>query len=450
LAMGHNFISLSNFFLDHFPGYNKFRTVSMTLYIAELTMPLLAFMALKQVYDGTLDNKQFLFAFKWSLGIAGGLSLIFLLFGGAMFSFSGEVDNMLISKGYNQILDALRDDRKSMLKADSLRSLIYILLSAGALIAFYFKKLKPSYFIAILGLLIVTDMWVVNKRYMNNNQFVSDLKADKPFTPSTADKQILRDKALDYRVYNLTVSPFNDGSTSYFHKSIGGYHGAKMRRYQELIDEHINKETNDLIAEFNSKKSFDSIQLAMSKLNVLNMLNTKYIIYNPDAAPLININALGNAWFVDDIQFAQNADAEIAALGNFNPSRTAVVDKRFKKYVEGFTPSKDTTGTIVLNEYLPNKLVYKSDAKSSKIAVFSEIYYPKGWNVTIDGQKKDHFRADYVLRAMVIPAGTHEIVFSFKPRMFDIGKKVDLASSLLIILAFIGWVAFEIKAKLKE
>lgn len=431
LAMGNNFISLSNFFLDHFPGYNKFRTVSMILYIAELTMPLLAFMALKQVYDETLNKQQFLFSLKWSLGIAGGISLIFLLFGGAIFNFAGEVDAQLTSSGWPaQLLDAFRDDRKAMLKSDSLRSLIYILLSAGALYAFFIKKLKPHYFIIILGLLIVTDMWVVNKRYMNNKQFVSDVKADKPFTPSAADLQIFKDKTLDYRVFNLTVSPFNDGSTSYYHKSLGGYHGAKMRRYQELIDEHISK----------------------GNMAVLNMLNTRYVIQQGETGPVAQFNpaALGNVWFVDTVQFVPNADAEIAALNSFNPSLKAIVDKRFASSLEGFTPSNDTTGSIHLIEYQPNKLVYKSDTKNPKIAVFSEIYYPKGWSVTVDGKKHDHFRADYVLRAMVVPAGVHEIVFTFKPKMFEVGKKIDLASSMLIILTFIGWIAIEIKKRVKE
>ena len=431
LAMGSNLMTLSNFFLDYFPAYNKFRTVSMILYIAELTMPLLAFMALKEVYEGSLNRQQFMNAFKWSLGIVGGILFFFLLFGGVVFNFSGEIDNQLTASGWPaQLLEAFRDDRKAMLKADALRSLIYILLSAGALYAFFIKKLKPYSFVAILGLLIITDMWVVNKRYMNNNQFVSVAKAAKPITPTAADLQILKDKTLDYRVYNLTVNPFSDGTTSYFHKSLGGYHGAKMRRYQDLIEEHISK----------------------GNMAVLNMLNTRYVIQQGESGPVAHFNpqALGCVWFVDTVQFVPNADAELASLHNFNPQRTAIVDKRFKKSLEGFTPSQDTTGNISLIDYKPNRLVYKSDTKSQKIAVFSEIYYPKGWIVTVDGKTQDHFRANYVLRAMVVPAGVHEIVFSFKPKMFDIGKKVDLAASLLIILAFFGWVAIEIKNKLKE
>jgi len=345
-----------------------------------------------------------------------------------MFSFSGEIDSQLLSSGWpNQLLEAFKDDRKSMLKADSLRSLIYILLTAGALFAFFIKKLKSQYFIAILGLLIVTDMWVVNKRYMNNDSFVAERKIENPFTPTAADLQILQDKTLNYRVFNLTVSPFNDGSTSYFHKSLGGYHGAKMRRYQELIDEHISK----------------------GNVAVFNMLNTRYIIQQGESGPVAQFNpgALGNAWFVDTVQIVQNADEEIHALSDFNPLRKAIVDQRFKKYLDNISPVNDTLGTIKLVDYKPNKLVYKSETQSQKVAVFSEIYYEKGWKVTIDGKPQDHFRANYVLRAMIVPEGSHEIIFTFEPKMFEIGKNIDLASSLLILLAFLGWVGFEVKRK---
>lgn len=434
LAMGNNFNLLTNFFLDHFPGYNKFRTVSMILYIAEVTMPLLAFMALKQIYEETLDKKQFMYAFKWSAGIVGSILLFFMIFGGVIFNFRGAIDGQLSAMGWpDQMLSAFREDRKSMLRADAIRSLIYVILAAGALYAFFIKKLKPAYFIAILGVLILLDMWVVDKRYMSNKQFVKDVQVEKPFTPSAADLQILKDPALDYRVLNVTDglnAAFNDASTSYFHKSLGGYHGAKLRRYQDIIDQHISK----------------------GNMAVLNMLNTRYVIQQGESGPVVNFNpnALGNAWFVDSIQIAPNADAEIAALNNINPARKAIVDKRFKQYLEGLTTTNDTTGTITLVDYKPNKLVYKSSTSSPKLAVFAEIYYPKGWVVTVDGQVTDHFRANYILRAMVVPAGSHEIVFTFKPKMYEVGRKIDLASSLLILLVFIGWIGFEAKKKFTE
>lgn len=434
LAMGSHFMSLTSFFLDYFPGYNKFRTVTMILFIAEVTMPLLAFMALKQLYDGALDKKQFIIAFKWALGIPCAILLFFLLFGGAIFDFKGLVDSQLASAGWPEaMLDAFRDDRKSMLKADALRSLIYILLSAGALYAFYNKKLKPYYFVGILGLLILADMWVVNKRYMSNKRFVSDVQVEKPFTPTAADLEILKDPTLNYRVLDLSDglgAAFNDATASYFHKSLGGYHGAKLRRYQELVDLHI----------------------ARGNMAVLNMLNTRYVIQQGEAGPMAQFNpqAMGNAWFVDSVQIASNADAEIAALNNFNPASKAIVDMRFSHNLEGLSTTYDTIGTINLVKYEPNRLVYSSDANSTKVAVFSEIYYPRGWTVTVDGQDAEHFRANYILRAMVVPAGKHEIVFSFKPKMYGIGKGIDLASSLLLILLFVGWIAFELKKVLKE
>jgi len=406
----------------------------MILYIAEFTMPLLAFMALKQIYEETLDKKQFIYAFKWSAGIVGSILLFFMIFGGVIFNFRGAIDSQLSAMGWpDQMLSAFREDRKSMLRADAIRSLIYVILAAGALYAFFIKKLKPAYFIAILGVLILLDMWVVDKRYMSNKQFVKDVQVEKPFTPSAADLQILKDPALDYRVLNVTDglnAAFNDASTSYFHKSLGGYHGAKLRRYQDIIDQHISK----------------------GNMAVLNMLNTRYVIQQGESGPVVNFNpnALGNAWFVDSIQIAPNADAEIAALNNINPARKAIVDKRFKQYLEGLTTTNDTTGTITLVDYKPNKLVYKSSTSSPKLAVFSEIYYPKGWVVTVDGKVSDHFRANYVLRAMVVPAGSHEIVFTFKPKMYEVGKKIDLASSLLILLVFIGWIGFEVKKKFAE
>ncbi|RPH31364.1 MAG: hypothetical protein EHM93_13840 [Bacteroidales bacterium] len=435
LAMGHNFKALTYFFLDYFPGYNKFRSVTMINYIAEFTMPFLGFIALKKLYDNELDKTAVIKSLKWALGIVGGICLFFLLFGGGIFDFVSASDQQLKqSLGFpDELINALRSDRASMLKADALRSLIYILLAAGALYAFFIKKIKPYYFIAVLGLLIVADMWVVNKRYMTNDKFVSQEKVQKPFTPTSADLQILKDPTLDFRVLDLSSglgSAFNDATASYYHKSLGGYHGAKMRRYQELVDEHIAK----------------------GNMAVLNMLNTRYVIQQGESGPIAQFNpqTMGNVWFVDTVQIVPNADAEIAALNNFNPATKAIVDSRFKKCIESFSPSNDTTGSIHLTEYFPNRLVYKSDTRTQKVAVFSEIYYQKGWIVTVDGKEQDHFRANYVLRAMVVPAGKHEIVFTFKPKMFEVGKSIDLASSLLIILVFMGWLAFEVKKMLKE
>ncbi|MGE0077769.1 MAG: YfhO family protein [Bacteroidales bacterium] len=421
LSWGDHFNSLTNLFLNYFPAYNKFRTVSMILVIAEFTMPFLGFLALKEIYDGKVNNTDFMKSFKWSVGITGGLCVLFLLLGKGMFNFTGSIDDQLISSGWPQeIINAIKQDRANLLWNDSLRSLIFVLIGAGLVFAFFKKKLKPAHFIIALGLFITVDLWVVNKRYMDNKNFVTPQMAEAPFNASEADKMILADKSLDFRVFNLTVSPFNDASTSYFHKSLGGYHGAKMRRYQDLIEKH----------------------LSTGNMAVMNMLNTKYLIQSSKNGPIAmeNPGALGNVWFVDSLKIVNNADEEIAALNHFNPKKTAIVDKRFESMLKGFTPTTDSTGFIKLEEYKPNKLIYSSSCNENRIAVFSEIYYAKGWKVTIDGTPAEHFRANYVLRSMVIPKGNHKIEFVFDPKMWYVGRNIDLASSLLILLIFAGWI----------
>jgi hypothetical protein len=431
LAMGHNFKPLTNLFLDFFPGYNKFRTVSMILYIAEFTMPFIGFLALKRLWDGAVSKDTFHKALKWSVGIVGGICLFFFLLGGSIFDFSALVDQQLQSSGWPaELLNALRDDRRAMLRTDAFRSLVFTLVTASALLAFYTRKLKPQYFVVALGLLVITDMWPVNKRYLKNDNFVSPRKVQEPFSPTAADMQILQDKSLSYRVFNMTVSPFNDASTSYFHKSIGGYHGAKLRRYQEVIDQHLSR----------------------GNMAVFNMLNTKYFIQQGQKGPVAQLNqeALGNCWFVDSVRFVGNADEELDALTGFDPRRVAIVDERFRPLLATFTPATDTSDRIVLEEYYPNRLVYKSTSHTNRLAVFSEIYYPKGWTVSIDGQPAEHFRANYILRAMTIPAGEHRVEFRFEPAMFRVGKNIDFACSLIIILSFAGWVFVELKKWIKE
>ena len=265
--------------------------------------------------------------------------------------------------------------------------------------------------IIIVGMLIVSDMWVVNKRYLNDDNFKSKRKVTQPYTPSLADQQILNDKDPNFRVYNTTVSPFNDASTSYYHKSIGGYHGAKLRKYQELIENHISK----------------------GNIQVLNMLNTKYFIVNSQNGPMaqLNTDALGNAWFVSDIIKVENADSEIAKLSEINTSNQVVVDERYE------SPSAlttDSTATIQLISYKANHLIYESNTQSEQFAVFSEIYYDKGWNAYIDGELASYVRANYVLRAMAIPAGSHTIEFKFEPATYYTGERVSLASSIALLL----------------
>ena len=345
--------------------------------------------------------------------------------GGTLFHFEAEMDQMYIEAGYPQeLFAAIRTDRAALLRADAFRSLIFVLLGAGSIFAFQYKKIKPAYFIAILGILIVTDMWVVNRRYLNNDNFETMSKVEVPFAPTSADQQILADSTLYFRVFNLTVSPFNDASTSYFHKSIGGYHGAKLRRYQEIINEHLTKQNQD----------------------VIDMLNTRYIINRrgEGIVALQNPNVRGNAWFVENYRLVENADEEIAALNNFNPAKEAIVDKRFSEFVpEQKLSPVDSTDFIELTSYSANKLEYKYKASANRFTVFSDIYYPKGWTAYVDGEKTDHFRVNYILRAMILPEGEHEVTFEFKPKMFSAGYTIDLVSSLLLIIVTLTWVALD-------
>jgi hypothetical protein len=427
LAWGKNFQPFTDFFLHYFPGYNKFRAVSMTLVIAEITIPLMAFVALNEVFRQNFKKADILKALKLSVYIVGGFALLFVILPGLFFNFSGPND-VSYSRSFPQwLMDALILDRKSMLRIDALRSLIFILLSAGVIWAFIKGKLKKTYVFVLITLFIVVDMWPVNKRYLDNDDFVNKSRMEKPYQPTKADQLILKDKDPNYRVLNLTVDPFADASTSYFHKSIGGYHGAKLRRYQELYEHQIQQDFN---------------------IQVLNMLNTRYIIQpDQDNRPSVtpNMGALGNAWFVPEIKTVDNADEELAALTDFDPAETAVVDRRFEKYLEGFTPQVDSVAAIRLIEYQPNDLKYQSNTKKDQLAVFSEIYYDKGWNAYVDGEKVPHFRVNYVLRAMIVPAGKHLIEFKFEPRVYEVGEKISFASSLLLILIVLGYAGMEIR-----
>jgi len=411
LAWGRNFLFLSEWFINYFPLYNKFRVVSMILVIAELTIPLLGILALKEWIAGESTPEQKKKALTYALGIAGGFALFFTLLPGAFFSFESPMDSGLPE----WLTAALHADRQSLLRNDALRSLIFVALTAGLLWAFFKNKIKAGHVCVLLSLLALADMWPVNKRYINNDHFVTRREVREPIKATAADLQILQDKDPNYRVLNLTVDPFNDATTSYFHKSIGGYHGAKMERFQEII-EH---------------------QIAKNNMGVLNMLNTKYLIVpdeqgNPVASR--NPGALGAAWTVDTLLMADNADQEMAALTNLNPAVQAVVDRRFAQNLQGFSPNADSTASVQLTSYQPNELTYSFTSKNPECVVFSEIYYPEGWKAYLDGEEAPHFRANYILRAMIVPAGNHQIVFRFKPMHYFMGERIALAGSVLLVV----------------
>lgn len=430
LAWGKNFMPLTDFFLDYFPGYNKFRAVSMILVIAEFTMPLLGVLALKKIISNELEKKELFKALKISLGIVGGLLLIFAIVPSMFFNFSAPSDQQYLAQGAKDFINAIRSDRETLLQKDAFRSLVFVILSVISILAYYYKKINKNTVYIIFALLFIIDLWPIDKRYLNNDDFISKRKEKEAFTPTQADLQIMQDKSPDYRVFNATVSTFNDASTSYFHKSIGGYHGAKLRRYQELIDHQISKQN----------------------MAVLNMLNTKYfIIPTKKQGPVVqmNPNALGNAWFVKDVKYVNNADEEIDALTNFNPAELAVVDVRFKNELNGFKQG-DNSGTIKLDKYEPNDLIYSSSAGGNRLAVFSEIYYAKGWNAYIDGKLTPHLRVNYVLRALMIPKGEHKIEFKFEPTAYDTGNTLELISSILLLLVILGILFLEFKSLKKE
>lgn len=441
LSWGRNFMPLTEFFLHYLPGYNKFRAVSMILVIADLAIPLLGILALKEIIEKPqiLRDKQKFFYI--SLGLTGGLALIFYIMPQVFFSFLSGLEQSAIAEQrmstpaeqltqFDALIYNLELARISIFKADAIRSVLFIAIAAALLWLYSRGKVNRLIVTAGIIVLIAADMIPIAHRYLNNDNFVSKSLVNNPYQPTEANKLIMKDTDPNFRVFNMTVSTFQEGSTSYFHKSIGGYHGAKLRRYQELIENHLSKRNDQ----------------------VLNMLNTKYFIgMGQDRQPVVQINmgALGHAWFVEDHEIVANADEEIAALTAFFPEKTAIIDQRFSANLEGFTHAVDSNARIELTEYQPNKLKYSSQAASDQLAVFSEIYYDKGWNAYLDGEKVPHFRVNYVLRAMIVPAGNHEIEFRFEPKVFAVGEKVSFAGSLLLILMLVGFAATELWKKLK-
>ena len=420
LAWGKNFMPLTELFLDFFPGYNKFRAVSMILIVAEFTLPLLAFLALNNFIFSDTDKLSKQKSLKNAFFITASITLLFALVPNIFFDFIGVNDSMLASNGWP--VEALQSDRASMLSNDAWRSFFFILLAFLSLFFFLKHKVSSNNVILIFAVLLLFDMWTINKRYLNDSHFIRSSKVKIPYKASQADNFILSDNDPNFRVFNQSVSTFNDASTSYFHKSIGGYHGAKLKRYQELIDSHISK----------------------GNMQVLNMLNTKYFILQNGKVNR-NPNVLGNAWFIKDTKIVENADDEILALNNFDASSIAIIDKRFKSLIKEF--SSDSLSSIKLDEYQPNYLKYSSSSKENQIAVFSEVYYDKGWNSYIDGELVSHFRANYILRAMNIPKGNHTIEFRFEPEIFKIGERISLASSILLIFSLIFVSVRELKLK---
>ncbi len=457
LAWGNNFMFLTDFFLDYVPGYNKFRTVSMTLVIAELIIPLMAILGLYKIYKEPGIFKLKSRAFYVSFGLTGGLLILFYLIPDTFFEFIktseyGQFRNFEQSGATPQQVSDIRNNletaRISIFRQDTLRSLLMILLGVAGLWLFSINKLKKQFFVIWIIAVIMIDLVPVNWRYLNDDNFTRKSQVERPYKKTPADEMILADKELYFRVLNLTVSTFNDASTSYFHKSIGGYHGAKLKKYQELIEFHIQPSMSRIIDEINNNagKNLDRI---LADEAVLNMLNTKYLILNPNSAPYLNNHALGNAWFVKNLKVVENADAEIFALENFDAANTAVIRQKFVDKVSKTSFSKDTNAVIQLTDYSPRQLNFISSNPEPGFAVFSDIYYDKGWKVFIDGQEQEHVRVNYLLRGMEIPAGDHEIEFRFEPQSYYISQAIMLVGSIILLIVVLGGFFFETRRYLK-
>ncbi len=460
LSWGKNFMGFTNFFLDYIPGYDKFRAVSMTLVIAEITMPLLGFLGLAELMkdpDGFQKNVK---KFYIALGITAGICLLFYLAPKTFFSFlsQGEAEQFAaMSKGkdgavYAQFASQLENVRVAIFRKDALRSLLFIILAAVPLFLYGKGKLKGQIAFPILAVLVLVDMFPIDKRYLNNDKFVSKEQYSKPFTASAADQYILNDNDLDFRVADITKDMFNDASTCYFHKSLGGYSGAKLRRYQDVISQYLGSELNQL----RGAKTAQDLMLSLSQQKVINMLNTKYVIFNPNAQPFPNANALGNAWVVNDIRWVSTPNEEIDAIAETNLAHAAIINREFAQQVGNYQLTDSIVPEITLEDYQPNKLCYKFRGASTGatdanyLVVFSEIWTEKGWKMYVDGQEQPLLRANYILRAALIPGGEHNIVMEYAPKAYKVGNTVSFVSSLIMILGLIGALIYTFKPKKEE
>lgn len=434
LSFGKNFPLISDLFFEYFPMYNKFRAVESILALVGLMVPVLAMLAIKEAQESTYDQKTLVKKLTIAAGITGGFALLVAIMPTAFFSFTSSTHAQMVqvltqmlenNAGMAQSIgNALIADRVDIARADALRSLLFIAIAYGLIWAFLTKKLNVQTAVILLGLAILVDMWQVDRRYLNNSNFASKSDVNNHFQPRDVDTFIMADKDPDFRVLDLSISTFQDASASQFHKTVGGYHAAKLKRYQELIDNQFSKSINQ---------------------DVLDMLNTKYLITqdpkNGSYKMQRNPTAAGHAWIVQNVQFAKDADEEMKAISSFDPKKEAIVDVRYKSLIDTKKVGADPTAFIKLDSYHPDHLVYSYSAPRDVIAVFSEIYYDKGWNMYVDEVKKPYFRADYVLRAAQLEAGNHKVEFKFEPVSYYMGEKISLAGSLLL-LAGLGFAFY--------
>ena len=446
LSWGKNFMGLTDFFIDYIPMYNKFRAVSSILVIAEFTIPLLAILTLKEILTKPELLKEKLKYIYISFGLTGGLALLFAIAPRLFFptyipgNEMAALQNALPADQLSPIIANLEEMRVHLFTSDAWRSFFIVTIGTLLLLAYNAKKLKATWTVAAIALLCLGDMWSVNKRYLYDEQFIPKSEQTATFRKTQTDELILQDPSLDYRVLNFAGNTFEENNTSYWHKSVGGYHAAKLRRYQEMIDHHIAKEMQAAYQEVaTAGGQMDSVNSA--KFPVLNMLNTKYFIFpagqQGQTVPIENPYTFGNAWFIDKIQYVNNANEEIDAIGQVDLQQTAIVDSKFKEALKGVNKGyKDSLSTIRLTSYEPNQLVYETSSPQDGIVVFSEIYYP-GWTATIDGKPADIVRADYILRAMNVPAGKHTIEMRFDPQSLHITEGIAYGAMALLLIGVI-------------
>ncbi len=430
----------------------------MALVIASVTIPILALLGLKEVIEKPELIKQNTSKFLAALGLTGGVAL-FLYFFPQVFSFMNdfELESILSQKEsypqqaalYDLLISELQTSRMALLKADALRSFIFIALASGSLWFYSGNKFSAKYLLPGLLLLILVDLWGVDKRYLNNDHFIPARQVKTPFTMSDADKEIKKDKELGYRVFNIQ-NPFNEVRTSYFHSSIGGYHGAKLQRYQDVINQYLSVYSSNIMRSLQTGGDVEDVVSFLPQMPVLSMLNAKYIILHPSMPPVLNNNANGVAWFVNSLQFVDSYTDEINELQTMNIKNEAVIHSDFAKVLQdynfGQSSDNDTIYTVLYN---PNRIVYESSISENRLAVFSEIYYPKGWKVYINGKEENIVRANYLLRAVAIPAGESTIEFVFKPKSYKVGKIVSGIGSVLVLLMVVA-VIFRKKLFCKE
>ena len=456
LSWGKNFMGFTDFFIDYVPMYAKFRTVASILVIAEFTIPLLAMLALKKLLSGEMKKEKLKVPLIASFALTGGIAMLFSLMPSMFFDSFISTSEMhaiqsLPAEYIQPLVANLTEMRQAVFTADSWRSFYIILAGTGVLLAFIYGKLKKEYAIGIIVALCLVDLWTVNKRYLNDEMFVPKSEREAPQQKTQTDELILRDQNLDYRVLNLASNTFNENETSYYHKSVGGYHAAKLRRYQEMIEAYINPEMQALFKGV-SEAGGDMTQLNGDSIcPVLNMLNTRYFILplqGGQTVPIQNPYAYGNAWFVDKLNYVNNANEEIAAVGKIDLRHQAVADAKFKEQL-GEAAVQDTASVVTITSYEPNRLTYDVNSGKGGVLVFSEIYYP-GWEAKVDGQPVELGRVDYILRALNVQPGKHQVELSFFPKSVNLTETIAYIAYVLLILLVAAGVFLEWKRRKTE